>query len=60
MNMILPSQVRSVLYVLSAVVTPVLAYLADQGTISVFWAGLWLVVNSAILGLARVNVTPEN
>lgn len=57
--MILPSQVRSVLYVLSAVVTPVLAYLAEQEVLSAFWFGLWVVVNSAILGLARVNVTPE-
>lgn len=57
--MLLDSRVRSALYTVSALVTPVLAYLADQGTISSFVAGLWIVVNSAILGLARVNVTPD-
>ena len=57
--MVLPSQVRSVLYVLSAIVTPVLAYLADQSVIDTFWVGLWAVVNSAILVLARVNVSPD-
>lgn len=57
--MILSANVRSALYIISAVLTPVLAYLAEQGTISTFIAGLWLVINSAILGLARVNITPD-
>lgn len=57
--MILDAKVRSTLYVLSAVVTPVLAYLADQGTVSTFVAGLWIVINSAVLGLAKLNVTPD-
>jgi hypothetical protein len=39
---------------------PVIAYLAQQGTISEFWLGLSVVINSAILALARINVTPEN
>jgi len=58
--MILHSNIRSALYIISAILTPTLAYLADQGTISMFIAGLWLVINSAILGLARANVTPDN
>lgn len=49
-------KIRSALYVISAVVTPVLAYLANEGTISTYIAGLWLVVNTAILGLANANV----
>lgn len=49
-------KVRSALYVTSAVVTPVLAYLAEQGVIDPLLAGLWLVVNTAILTLARANV----
>jgi len=57
--MVLDSKIRSALYVISAVVTPVLAYLAESGTVSTFVAGLWLVVNSAVLTLARVNVTPD-
>lgn len=55
----IPAKVRATLYTLSLVLTPVLAYLADQGTISTFWAGLWIVINSAVLGLARANVTPD-
>ena len=57
--MLVNAQIRSALYILSMIVTPVVAYLADQGTISMFWAGLWLVINSAVLGLARLNVTPD-
>lgn len=49
-------KVRSALYIISAVLTPVLAYLAEQGTISTFVAGLWLVANTAILALANANV----
>lgn len=60
MNFNLPSNVRAALYVISAVAMPVIGYLAQQNVVSGFWLGLAIVVNSAILGLARVNVTPDN
>lgn len=56
MKNVLPAKVRKVVYSVSLVAMPVLAYLAEQGTISTFVFGLAVVVNSAVLGLARINV----
>ena len=53
------ARVRSAIYVLTAVANPVIAYLGQENVIASFWVGLWLVLNGAILGLARLNVTPE-
>jgi len=55
----LPPKVRSALYSISVVAMPVVAYLADQGMITAFWAGLAVVINSGILLLARVNVSEQ-
>ena len=55
----LPPKVRSALYSISVVAMPVVAYLADQGKITTFWAGLAVVINSGILLLARVNVSEQ-
>lgn len=55
----LPPKVRSALYSISVVAMPVVAYLADQGKITAFWAGLAVVINSGILLLAKVNVSEQ-
>lgn len=55
----LPPKVRSALYSISIVAMPIFAYLSEQGVITPFFAGLIVVINSSILLLARVNVTPE-
>lgn len=55
----IPSSVRSALYSISVVAMPVFAYLAEQEVITPFVAGLVVVINSGVLLLARVNVTPE-
>ena len=55
----LPPKVRSALYSISVVAMPVVAYLADQGKITTFWAGLAVVINSGILLLAKVNVSEQ-
>lgn len=55
----LPPKVRSALYSISVVAMPVVAYLADNGKITTFWAGLAVVINSGILLLARVNVSEQ-
>ncbi len=55
----LPPKVRSALYSISVVAMPVIAYLADHGKITTFWAGLAVVINSGILLLARVNVSEQ-
>lgn len=53
----LPPRVRSALYSVSVVAMPIIAYLTEQEVINTFWAGLAVVVNSAVLLLARVNVS---
>ena len=55
----IPAKVRSFLYTISVIGMPIVAYLAEQEVISTFVAGLFVVVNSGILLLARINVTPE-
>ena len=55
----LSPKLRSALYTISIVVMPVIAYLAEQETISTFVAGLFVVVNSAALLRARVNVSEK-
>lgn len=54
------AKVRSAVYVITAVASPVIAYLLQYGTVTEFQAGLWLVLSSAVLGLARLNVTPTD
>ena len=55
----LPPKVRSALYSISIVAMPIFAYLSEQRVITPFVAGLIVVINSGVLLLARVNVTPE-
>lgn len=55
----IPASVRSAIYLVMALVTPVMVYLADQGVVSSFWMGLYTVFTSAVYALAYVNVTPD-
>ena len=55
----LSPKVRSALYSISIVAMPIFAYLSEQGVITPFVAGSIVVINSGVLLLARVNVTPE-
>ena len=50
-------KVRYVAYVLTAISSPVMAYLNQQGVVSEFWFGLFSVVVTAVAGLAAYNVT---
>lgn len=59
MKPVLPARLRSAIYLVTAVVTPVMAYLATQGVVSDFWIGLYTVFTSAVNALAYVNVTPD-
>lgn len=52
----LPARVRQIIYILTAVVTPIVAYLGDQGKLDTFWVGLVAVVISAVTALAAYNV----
>lgn len=55
----IPAKVRSALYSISILVMPILAYLHEEGVISTFVFGLAMVINSSVLLLARINVTPD-
>ena len=59
MKPVLPARVRSAIYLVTALVTPIMVYLADQGVVSSFWIGLYTVFTSAVNALAYVNVTPD-
>ncbi len=59
MNLNLPPQVRQAIYVVTAVASPVMAYLLLQGTISDFVFGLFSVVVTAVTSLAAVNVSTK-
>lgn len=50
-------QVRQAAYVLTALSSPVMAYLNQQGVVNEFWFGLFSVVVTAVAGLAAYNVT---
>ena len=55
----LPANIRTVIYVLTAVTSPVVAYLHQAGVVNDFWSGLFAVVVTAVMGLATINVTPD-
>lgn len=49
--------IRAILYIVTAITSPVVAYLGTQGTLSEFAVGLYSVVVTAVTGLAFSNVT---
>lgn len=60
MNLNPPRRVRAALYVLTAIGTPVVAYLNAKGYIGSLEVGLWSAEVAAASGLAALNTTsPE-
>lgn len=57
MQVSLPPKVRQAIYIVTAVASPVMAYLNQAGTVSDFAFGLFAVVVTAVASLAAVNVT---
>lgn len=55
----LPAKVRSILYAVIAIASPVIAYLGQEGTISTFVVGLFSVIVTAVSALAFSNVSPD-
>lgn len=53
----LPPKVRATLYGLTAVASPIVAYLGTQGKLSDFYVGLFAVVVTAVNALAFGNVS---
>lgn len=56
MNLNIPAKVRQAIYIVTAVASPVMAYLHQAGTVSDFVFGLFAVVVTAVASLAAVNV----
>ena len=56
MQVSLPPKVRQAIYIITAVASPVMAYLNQAGTVSDFVFGLFAVVVTAVAGLAAYNV----
>lgn len=52
-------KIRKAIYVFTAVASPLVAYLGQENVIDPFWLGLFLVLNTAVVGLAGLNVSPE-
>lgn len=55
----LPPKVRFALYVLTAVLTPVVGYLFTKGRIGEQEVALWGAVNTVVSGLAAFNVAKK-
>lgn len=56
MSVNLPANVRQLIYIVTMIASPTMAYLDQQGTISDFVFGLFSVVVSSVVALAAINV----
>jgi hypothetical protein len=59
MTINLPSKVRATLYAVIAILSPVVAYLGNEGRLDVFYVGLFSVIVTAVSAVAFTNVTPD-
>lgn len=60
MRVNLPDNARVALYVLTALGTPVIAYLLAKGIISELEVGLWSGLVTAVSGMAALNVSTNS
>jgi hypothetical protein len=56
MKLNLPPEIRAILYAVTTIATPVVAYLGTQGRLSDFAVGLYGVIITAVTALAFKNV----
>ena len=59
MNLNLPSKYRKIIYVITAVGSPIVAYLALKGIIGDVEVSLWTAEVTVAAALAAFNVTPD-
>jgi len=59
MNINLPSKVRAILYVFTALGSIVMTYLAATQIVGSNEVAAWTAFTAFIAGLARINITPE-
>lgn len=55
-----PSKVRKAIYVVIGIVNIVVGYLALKGLVGEAETASWALLNTFILGLAGVNVSPDD
>jgi len=55
----LNANIRSAIYLVTALVSPVVAYLGTEGRLDTFWVGLFSVIVTAVSALAFSKVTPD-
>lgn len=55
----IPAKIRATLYILTALGTPVIAYLAATGVIGNLEVSLWSAEVTAVSALAAFNITPD-
>lgn len=60
MKLNLPSNIRKILYVITAIGTPIVSYLALKGTIGDLEVALWTAEVSVVSVMAAFNVTPDS
>lgn len=53
---VISPRIRRVIYIVTAVLTPVVTYLGTQGRIDDFYLGLYSVIVTAVTALASANV----
>lgn len=59
MNLNLPNKVRAALYVLTALGTPIVAYLFAKGFIGEIEVALWAAEVTAVNAMAALNVSKQ-
>ena len=60
MRLNLPSNIRKILYVITAIGTPIVSYFALKGTIGDLEVALWTAEVSVVSVMAAFNVTPDS
>lgn len=59
MTVNIPSQLRSALYIILMLGSPIVAYLQTSGYIGTNEVTLWLALSTVIAAIARLNLTPD-
>ena len=59
MTLQIPHRIRTAIYILTALGTPLVAYLASRGIIGDLEVALWSAEVSAASAMAVLNVTPD-
>ena len=59
-NINIPSKIRNILYIFTALGSIIVAYLSATQVISSNEVAAWTAFTAFIAGLAKLNITPDN